>query len=196
MNFQCKHTHNYNDVLFHIFADCLMPAPRGADPEHNMCQALILFIKENTEKVKQIAEPFLSKKKLTLDAYVTFIEKPGIHGDELALHLLAVMNQIHYCIITKTKVYYSHLTAFPSPSAVHIILVYLGNSIFRDTTTLPKKCPPPPHFDFNQPLPQDTTPRTACQKNWEEQKRQQQESQSESEYAQESDQEMEEYEYA
>ena len=47
------------------------------------------------------------------------------------------MNQIHYCIIRKTKVYYSHPTAFPSPSAMHIILLYLGTSIFRYTTTSP-----------------------------------------------------------
>ena len=103
------------------------------------------------------------------------------------------MNQIHYCITTKTKVFYSHQKAFSSPSAVHITLVYLGNSIFKDTTTLAKKCPPPPHIDFNQPLPQDTTPRAACHNNWEEQRQQQQESQSQSEYVQESDQEMEEY---
>ena len=119
------------------------------------------------------------------------MEQPSHWGDELAFHLLAVMNQIHYCIIKKTKVFYIHPTAFSSPSAVHVTLVYLRNSIFRDTTTLPKKCPPPPHSDFNQPLPQDTTPRAAHHKNPEEQKRQQQESQSE--YAQESDQEMEEY---
>ena len=87
-----------------------------------MHQTLIFFIKENAEKVKQIAEPFLSKTKLTLDAYVTFMEKPGHHGDELALHLLAVMDRIHYCIFMKTKVYYSHPTAFPSPSAMHISL--------------------------------------------------------------------------
>ena len=122
------------------------------------------------------------------------MEQPGYWGDELALHLLAVMNKIHYCIITKTKVYYSHPTAFPSPSAVHITLVYLGNSIFRNTTTLSKKCPSPPHIDFNQTLPQDTIPRAACHKNHEEQE-QQQESQSESEYAQESSA-TEDYEYA
>ena len=96
-------------------------------------------MKENIEKVEQIAEPFLSKKKLTFDAYIAFMEQPGHWGDELALHLLAVMNQIHYCIVTKTKVFYSHPTAFSSPSAMHITLVYLGNSIFRDTTTLSKK---------------------------------------------------------
>ena len=112
------------------------------------------------------------------------MEQPSHLGDELALHLLAVMNQIHYCIITKTQVFYSHPT-FYSPSDIHIKVVYLGNSIFRDTTTLAKKCPPPPHIDFNQPLPQDTTPREACHKNWE-QKQQQQESLSESEYAKES----------
>ena len=183
-DFQCKHLHNYNDVLFHIFADRMMPAPGGAKPEHIMCQALILFMKENIDKVEQIAQPFLSKKKLTLDAYIAFMEQPGHWGDELALHLLAVMNQIHYCVIMKTQVFYSHPT-FSSPGDIHIKLVYLGNSIFRDTTTLTKKCPSPPHIDFNQPLPQDTTPREAHHKNWE-QKRQQQESQSESEYAQES----------
>ena len=118
-----------------------------------MCKALILFIKENPEQVKLIAEPFLKRKKLSLDAYIAFMVQPGHQGDELALHLLAVMNKIHYCIITKTKVCSRHPTAFPSPSTVHITLVYLGNSIFRDTTTLAKKCPPPPHIDFSQPLP-------------------------------------------
>ena len=127
MNFQCKHSHNYDDVLFHIFADHLIPAPRGANPEHKMCQALILFLKENIDKVQQIAEPFLSKMKLTLDAYITFMEQPGHQGDELALHLLAVMNHIHYCIIMKTKVFYSHPKAFSIPRAMHITL--------RDTTT-------------------------------------------------------------
>ena len=163
---QCKHSHNYDDVLFHIFVDHMMPAPRDAKPQHNMHQALILFMKENTDKVERIAQTFLSKKKLTLDAYIAFMEQPGHWGDELALHLLAVMNQIHYCIIMKTQVFYSHLS-FSSPSDVHIKLVYLGNSIFRDTTTLAKKCPPPPHIDFNQPLPQDTTPREARHKIWE-----------------------------
>ena len=124
-----------------------MLVPRGADLEHNMRQALILFMKEIIEKVEQIAEPFISKKKFNLDAYITFMEQPSHQGDELALHLLAVMNQIHYCIIKKTKVFYSHPTAFSRPSAMHITLVFLGNSIFRDTTTLSKKCPPPPHIE-------------------------------------------------
>ena len=38
----------------------------------------------------------LSKKKLTLDAYIAFMEQLGHRGDELALHLPGVMNQIHY----------------------------------------------------------------------------------------------------
>ena len=74
-----------------------------------MCEALILFIKENTEQVKLRPEPFLKRKKLSLDAYITFMEQPSHWGDELASHLLAVMNKIHYFIITKTKVYYSCL---------------------------------------------------------------------------------------
>ena len=79
-----------------------MPSPRGADLEHRMKEALMLFIKENREKVTTIAAPFLRKKKLSLDEYIAFMSIPGNRGDELALHLLAVISQIHYCVITKT----------------------------------------------------------------------------------------------
>ena len=92
------------------------------------------------------------------------METPGYQGDELALHLMVTMQKIHYCIIMKRRIYYSHLTALPSPSAMHMMLVYLGNSIFRDTTTLSKKCPLPPHIDFKKPLHQETTPRATRQK--------------------------------
>ena len=135
-----------------------MPLPRGAALEHNMRETLILFIKENRDKVTTIAAPFLKKKKLSLDEYIAFISTPGNRGGELALHLLAMMSQIHYCVITKTQIYYSHLDAFHSPSAVHIALVYLGNSIFSDTMTLAKKCPPPPYINLHERLPGDLTP--------------------------------------
>ena len=71
--FQCKHSHDYSDVLFHGFADHLMPSPRGADSKHNMREALMLFIKENRDKVNTIAAPFLKKKKLSLDEYIQFM---------------------------------------------------------------------------------------------------------------------------
>ena len=158
--FQCKHSHKYSDVLFHVFANCLMPSPGGgADAEHRMREALMLFIKENREKVTTIAAPLLRKKKLSLDEYIAFMSIPGNQGDELALHLLAVMSQIHYCVITKTKIYYSHLS-FNSPSDVNIALVYLGNSIFRDTTTLAKKSRPPPYINVHETFPGDFTPFT------------------------------------
>ena len=47
-----------------------MPSPRGADPEHNMREALMHFIKENRDQVNTIAAPFLKKKKLSLDEYI------------------------------------------------------------------------------------------------------------------------------
>ena len=135
-----------------------MPSPRGAAPEHNMRESLILFIKENRDKVTTTAAPFLKKKKLSLDEYIAFMPIPGNQGDELALHLLAIISQIHYCVITKTKIYYSHPDAFHSPSAVHIALVYLGNSIFWDTMTLARKCPLPPYINLCEPLAGDLTP--------------------------------------
>ena len=102
--FHCKHSHKYSDVLFHVFADRLMPSPRGAELEHRMREALMLFINENRDKVTTKAAPFLKKKKLSLE-YIAFMSIPGNWGDVLVLHLLAFMSQIHYCVITKTKIY-------------------------------------------------------------------------------------------
>ena len=78
--FQCKHSHKYSDVLFHVFVDYLMPSPSGTVPEHNMREALILFIKENRDNVTTIAGPFLKKKKLSLDEYIAFMSTPGNQG--------------------------------------------------------------------------------------------------------------------
>ena len=33
MNFSAN-THNYDDLLFHLFADCVIPSPQGANPGH------------------------------------------------------------------------------------------------------------------------------------------------------------------
>ena len=131
-----------------------MPSPKGAEPEHRMTEVqypnllmllsyLMLFINENRDKVTTIAAPFLKKKKLSLDEYIAFMSIPGNRGDELALHLLAIMSQIHYCVITKTKIYYSHQDAF-SPSAVHSTCVlrkqylsgYYNSSKKMPTSTL------------------------------------------------------------
>ena len=83
-----------------------MPSSRGADPEHNMRESLILFIKESREKQRKttIAAPFLKKKTLSIDEYIEFMSTPGNQGDELAIHLLSIMSQIHYCITMKTNI--------------------------------------------------------------------------------------------
>ena len=37
ISFQCKHMHEYNNLLFHLFADQVMDPERcGASPESNM----------------------------------------------------------------------------------------------------------------------------------------------------------------
>ena len=95
----------------------------------------------NYEEVNKIARSFVRWKGLTLDNYLKYIEKPGKRGDELSIHLLAMMQGIHYCIITKNNIYYSIPNGMPSPDAVHMTLVYLGSKVFRDTT-VSKKGPP------------------------------------------------------
>ena len=62
ISFQCKHMHEYNDLLLHLFADRLMDPERcGASPESNMCESLVLFMRENLEKVEKISHGFLEK---------------------------------------------------------------------------------------------------------------------------------------
>ena len=104
----------------------------------------------NYEEVNKIARSFLRWKGLTLDNYLEYIEKPGNRGDKLSVHLLAMMQGIHYYIITKNNVYYSTPNAMPSPSAVHMTLVYLRNKVFRDTTVSKKG---PPKIQFKQEMP-------------------------------------------
>ena len=121
-----------------------MQSPRGAVLEHNMREALILFIKENRDEVTTIAAPFLKKRKVSLDEYIAFMSIPGNRENELALHLLAIMSQIHYCVITKTKIYYSHPDAFQSISCTHSTCVlrkqhlpgYYNSSKKMPTSTL------------------------------------------------------------
>ena len=129
-------------------------------PKANMWKALVLFIWENLAKVQEISEHFLRKKGITLDQCIQYISVPGNRGDGLALHLLCIMQGIHYCIIIKSQIHYSHPTAFPSPCAVHITFVYLSNKVFHDTTTKAMKSTPP-QIDFNEPLPGQMTKREA-----------------------------------
>ena len=120
-------------------------------------------------KLKILARTFSNEKVFYWMIIFNIFQPPGIRGDELTLHLLCNMHGIHYCIITKTQIQYSHPTAFPSPSTVHITLVYLGGKVFRDTTKKAMKSPPLPHIEFNEPLPGHITPREACLKNRNEQ---------------------------
>ena len=69
---QCKHTHEYNDLIFHIFVDRFIPDSHGAEPKHNMCESLVLFIRMNYEEVNKIARSFLRWKGLTLDNYLMY----------------------------------------------------------------------------------------------------------------------------
>ena len=55
--------HEYNDLLFHLFADQVMdPEQHGASPESDMWGSLVLFMKENLGKVEQISHEFLKKR--------------------------------------------------------------------------------------------------------------------------------------
>ena len=63
ISFQCKHTHEYNDLLFHLFADRVMNKEGcKVSPEANMREALVFFMWENIDKFKEISQNFLKRK--------------------------------------------------------------------------------------------------------------------------------------
>ena len=74
ISFQCKYTHEYNNLLFHLFADQVMNKEGcGVSPEANMHEALVLFMWESIDKVKEISQNFLKEKVfLWMTKYNTF----------------------------------------------------------------------------------------------------------------------------
>ena len=67
--FQCKHSHKYEDLLFHISVNQMMPPSRGADPEHTMRNVLVLYI-QNFNAMQMMAGKFLQRKGLSLEDYM------------------------------------------------------------------------------------------------------------------------------
>ena len=74
---QCKHSHEYNDLLFHLFTDRVMKEGCGACPEANMHQALVLFMRDNINKVTEISQNFLKRKGISVDEYIEYILSLG-----------------------------------------------------------------------------------------------------------------------
>ena len=97
--------------------------------------ALVLFMQENIDKVTEISQNFLKRKCISLDEYIQYISTPRNRGDELALHLLCIMQGVYYCLITKTGIHYS----------------FLRNKVCQDTIKKAMKSPPH-HIDFNESL--------------------------------------------
>ena len=88
-----------------------MPDSCGAEPEHNMCESHILFIRTNYEEVNKIGRSFLRWKGLTLDNYLKYIEKPGNRGDELSVTCPQIQD-VHSQIILLITQCYSHISSY------------------------------------------------------------------------------------
>ena len=99
-------------------------------------------VENHAEGIKTIAGDFLKCKGQTLEDYLDFIRVPGNKGDELAVHLLACMTNLKVVLMTKTGFWSIVMDCDPFSD---VVLVYLGKSTFRDTTTIPILTNPPPH---------------------------------------------------
>ena len=56
-----------------------------------MHEAFVLFMWENIDKVIEISQNFIQRRGISSDEYLQYISTPGNRGDELALHLLCIM---------------------------------------------------------------------------------------------------------
>ena len=102
-----------------------------------MCASTLSSIKKYGEAVKMVGKTFLSGKGQTLDDYISYIQQPGHHGDELSLHLCAQMCQKQIAVIMKTGLVIGKLNNdcedFIRISDCNMVLVYLGRGVFRGT---------------------------------------------------------------
>ena len=102
------------------------------------------YIENHAEGIKTIAGDFLKHKGQTLEDYLDFIRVPGNKGDELAVHLLACMTNLKVVVVIKTGFWSTVMDC--DPFSADVVLVYLGKSTFRDTTTISIPTNPPPPF--------------------------------------------------
>ena len=113
-----------------------------SQPHDYVCAHLIKYIEKCGKAVKVIGKTFLSGKGQTLDDYISYIQQPRNHEDELSLHLCACMCQKQVAVITKTGVWYTgklnnNCDDFIQISDCDMVLVYLGRGIFRGTNEKP-----------------------------------------------------------
>ena len=60
-----------------------------SQPHDYVLAHFIKYVEKYSEAVKVVGKTFLSGKGQTLDNYISYIQQPGNHGDELSLHLCA-----------------------------------------------------------------------------------------------------------
>ena len=87
-------------------------------------KALVNFIKLYEDDLSDVILGFLRFKKIAIEEYIYYVSN-STYPDELAIYLLAMMNQIHVFIYTKENEVWSTCVKSTKPSPSQVLYVHL-----------------------------------------------------------------------
>ncbi len=118
----CEHNVTTGNSVFHIFEH---HSKLTIEELHLNCA---LFLEGNVDNVQDVILPFLQHKKLDITDYCVYLTKPRFPADEVALHLLAHVTDIHVCVLYSR----GEWVLCDSTDRWHcsIVLAYVGGTAF------------------------------------------------------------------
>lgn len=113
-------------MLFHIFVDNF-----GGD-KSSIRRDLVNFMADNMHDVSRRGKSVFQVNGRTFGEYIDALETDEVRADEVAIFFLAIMHSIHVKIILKRGYWATSDQCREEDFA--IVLVYVGDNVFRDTT--------------------------------------------------------------
>ena len=113
------------DELLHIISHQKAVTP-------NEIRAYIpVWVSKHRDFVEKISKDILTRKKLTLDDYISTVSTPGVPIDEIGLLILTRMYHLKLCVLLRNH-YWCALNG-SDVSQSEIIIVFHGKLQFTDT---------------------------------------------------------------
>ena len=124
IQFQCEHSHAYENRLFHIFGD------KFGSTDQDMRQRLVNFMADEIQDVKERAQFVFRAKKRQWDSYLDGLSMDRVLPDEVALFYLCKMFGIHVKVLLKRGGTWSTSS---SVREYTFVLAYIGDNVWKNT---------------------------------------------------------------
>ena len=125
LSFQCDADVPTGDELLHIISHHKLVKPT------EIRTYLLVWVKKHKNFMEKISKDILTRKKLTLDDYISTVLTPGVPIDEIGLLILTRIYHLKLSVLLKNH-YWCALNG-SDVSQSEIIIVFCGKLQFTDT---------------------------------------------------------------